>query len=68
MQQIPYERLLSKKTEWNHAICGTWIHKEMTTPGRESQTEKNKYHWYHLMVESKPWYKWTSVLTKEEND
>ena len=64
--------LLRHKKEWNNAICSN-----MDGPRdyhtKWSQTEKDKYQWYHLYVESKKKCdKWTYLqnrnrLTDAEN-
>ena len=45
--------LFSHEKEGNPVICETWINLEGIMLSEISQTEKDKYVWYHLSVESK---------------
>ena len=46
--------LLSHKKEWNNAICSYIDGTRDYHISEVNQREKDKYHGYHLYVESKP--------------
>ena len=47
------------------AFAATWMNPEIIILSEVSQTEKDKYIWYQLYVESKIWYKWTYLQNKQ---
>ena len=42
----------------------TWMDLGIIILSEVSQTEKDKFMWYHLYVEYKKWYKWTYLQNR----